>query len=66
MKDLVKKQALEFISGLDYMRWNGETENYSELNLYDSNITEEDKILSHWISYISDRQMPFEKIWIFG
>lgn len=66
MESVIKSKALKFISALHHIRWNETKENYNELNLYKNDISNEDKILAHWITYISDRQMPFEKIWIFG
>lgn len=52
MKSVIKSNALKFISALDHIRWNETKENYSELNLYKTDISDEDKILSHWITYL--------------
>ncbi len=68
VKDIgkTKDKAKIFVSALNNIRWNSTKDSYSELNLYDTNVSAEDKILAHWITYISDRGMPFENIWIFG
>lgn len=50
------------ISWLDYRRWNVE-DNYNYINFFKSNLTDCEKILTHWICYITDRQMPFEIVW---
>ena len=50
------------ISWFDNKRWNVE-DNYSDINYIKNDITNCEKILTHWICYITDRQMPFEIIW---
>jgi hypothetical protein len=55
-------KVLKAISWLDSKRWDKE-ENYNYINFIDKDLTNSDKILTHWISYITDRQMPFEKVW---
>jgi len=50
------------ISWLDERRWNTE-DNYNFINFFRNNLTNCEKILTHWICYITDRQMPFEVVW---
>ena len=50
------------ISWLDYIRWRT-AGNYNFVNYSRSNLTNCEKILTHWISYITDRQMSFEIVW---
>lgn len=50
------------IAWLDDKRWNPEnTCNY--LNFCRDDLTNCEKILTHWLCYVTDRQMPFELIW---
>jgi len=50
------------ISWLDSKRW-GEEKNYNFINFAYNDLTNSEKILTHWICYITDRQMPFEIVW---
>jgi hypothetical protein len=50
---------------IDKARW-GNKENYNLINFYDSNISNDTKILTHWLCYITDRQMAFERVWDVG
>ena len=50
------------ISWLDDRRWNTE-DNYNFINFFRDDLTNCEKILTHWICYITDRQMPFEVVW---
>jgi hypothetical protein len=50
------------ISWLDYRRWDVK-DNYNYLNFFKNDLTNCEKILTHWICYITDRQMPFEVVW---
>jgi hypothetical protein len=50
------------ISWLDRWRFSNEN-NYNFLNFSSPNLTNCEKILTHWICYITDRQMPFEIVW---
>lgn len=49
------------ISCLDDWRWNKDNKNI--IKYFRPDLTNCEKILTHWICYITDRQMPFEKIW---
>lgn len=50
------------ISWLDDKRWNVES-NYDFVNSFRDDLTNCEKILTHWVCYITDRQMPFESVW---
>jgi hypothetical protein len=50
---------------IDKARW-GNKENYNLINFYDNNLSNDVKILTHWLCYISDRQMAFERVWDIG
>jgi len=50
------------ISWLDTRRWNREN-SYNFINFFRDDLTNCEKILTHWICYITDRQMPFEIVW---
>ena len=49
------------IAWLDEKRW-GIEENYDVIKFPES-FTNCEKILTHWICYITNRQMPFESVW---
>ncbi len=50
------------ISWLDRQRWNPENlRNY--VNFFQEDLSSCEKVLTHWVCYITDRQMPFELIW---
>jgi len=53
---------LTVFSKLDDIRW-GKTANYNLINYCRDDLTADEKLLTHWICYIMDRQMPFERIW---
>lgn len=55
-------QICKVISWLDDRRWNIE-DNYNFINFFREDLSNSEKILTHWICYITDRQMPFEIIW---
>jgi hypothetical protein len=56
---------LEVFSLLDDIRWN-EVSNYNLINYCRDDLTDDEKLLTHWLCYITDRQMPFERIWDIG
>ena len=55
-------QICKVISWLDDRRWNTE-DNYNFINFFREDLSNSEKILTHWICYITDRQMPFEAVW---
>lgn len=50
------------ISWLDDKRWNV-GDNYNFVNFFRDDLTNCEKILTHWVCYITDRRMPFEIVW---
>jgi len=56
---------LNIFSKLDDIRWNGPG-NYNLINYCRDDLTDDEKLLTHWLCYIVDRQMPFERIWDIG
>lgn len=55
-------KILKTISWLDNWRWNTQ-DNYNFVNFFRDDLTSCEKILTHWICYITDRQMSFEIVW---
>ena len=62
------KQKLDLIAFLDKCRWESKANNYYTVNYSErKNINNiDDKRLIHWLTYITDRGMPFEQIWDVG
>lgn len=58
---------LEIFSQLDDMRWNTRSDN-SLINYCcdDLSISNDGRLLTHWLSYISDRLTRFERVWEVG
>lgn len=56
---------LEVFSVFDDIRWKTIT-NYSILNCFKEDLYPEEKLLTHYLCYIMDRQMPFRRIWDIG
>ncbi|MFA5303298.1 MAG: hypothetical protein WC393_02050, partial [Candidatus Nanoarchaeia archaeon] len=66
MDDVSK--LFKIISWIDLKRWES-TENYNFIHYCEKINSQSDfdeMLLTHWVCYIVDRQMPFEKIWING
>lgn len=59
------KLILRTFSWLDDIRWSF-APNYNLINYSHSDLTSDEKLLAHWICYITDRQMPFLRIWEVG
>jgi len=59
------KIILRTFSQLDEIRWNTSS-NYNLINYCRDDLTADEKLLTHWLSYIMDRQMPFQRIWDIG
>jgi hypothetical protein len=49
-------------SFFDEARWST-NENDNIINFVPENLTDDNKLLTHWLCYITDRQMGFERIW---
>jgi len=63
MKRLSK--IFKIISFFDDCRWSKKG-NYNSINFFSNNLDADSKLLTHWLCYISDRQMSFEIIWDVG
>lgn len=50
---------------IDKARW-GNKENYNLINFYRNDLSNDVRLLTHWLCYIADRQMAFELIWDVG
>ncbi len=59
------KEIFQIIPFYDEVRWNS-ISNYNLINFYKTDLNYDTKLLTHWLCYISDRQMAFERIWEVG
>lgn len=50
---------------LDRARWQYDY-NYNLINYFRNDLTEDEKLLTHWICYITDRRTQFRRIWDVG
>lgn len=57
--------VLDIFSALDDVRWSHAT-NYNLINHCADDFTPDEKLLSHWLCYITDRQTAFERVWEVG
>jgi hypothetical protein len=55
----------KIISFYDDVRWSN-NDNYSSINFFSNHLSNDSILLTHWLCYIADRQMPFERIWDVG
>lgn len=58
-------EIFKIISFYDDYRWESSC-NYNLINFFKNDLTSDIKILTHWLCYITDRQMPFQRIWDIG
>ena len=60
-------RILDIFSQLDDIRWNI-ADNYNLINYCcdKDKLTNDEKLLTHWLCYITDRQMGFERVWDVG
>ncbi|MDK2463290.1 MAG: hypothetical protein QI223_00730 [Candidatus Korarchaeota archaeon] len=58
-------EIFRMFAELDRVRWQV-AENYNLVNYCVDSLSAEEKLLTHWVSYITDRQMPFEVVWEVG
>ena len=56
---------LKVFSALDDVRWSY-TANYNLVNYCAEDLTPDEKLLSHWLCYVTDRQTGFERVWEVG
>jgi hypothetical protein len=59
------RSILAVFSALDEIRWSEEA-NYNLINYCCDDLSPSEKFLTHWLCYVTDRQMPFERIWAIG
>jgi hypothetical protein len=57
--------VLETFSRLDDIRWQ-DAGNYNPLNYSHDDLTPDEKLLTHWLCYIADRQTAFRRVWDVG
>ena len=61
------QKQFDIVNFLDKCRWSTSVNsNYGLINYFRNDLTNDLKLLTHWISYITDRQMAFEQIWDIG
>jgi len=53
------------MSFYDDFRW-ARRDNYNLINFFRDDLEDDTKLLTHWLCYITDRQMPFKIIWDVG
>ena len=58
-------KIFKIISFYDKARWVSAS-NYNIINYYSKNLDDDTKLLTHWLCYITDRQMAFSRIWDIG
>lgn len=58
-------EIFKVMSFYDKIRW-GSISNYDTINFFRDNLDVDTKILTHWLCYITDRQMPYKRIWDLG
>jgi len=59
------KKIFKIMSFYDEVRWNS-ISNYNLINFFKDKLDDDTKLLTHWLCYITDRQMAFERIWEVG
>ena len=62
-QEVKMKEKFEIIDFFDKARWQSDCEDALINYAYPNNLTSDEKLLTHWLSYIMDRQMSFEQIW---
>ncbi len=55
-------KILQIFSSLDDVRWSA-AGNYNLINYCTNDLTPDEKLLSHWLCYVTDRQTDFRRIW---
>ncbi len=58
-------EILDAFSALDDIRWS-QRSNYSLINHCAPDLTADEKLLTHWLCYIADRQTAFQRVWDVG
>ena len=57
--------VFKIVSFYDKIRWSSSS-NYNLINFFKDDLDDDTKLLTHWLCYITDRQMPFQRIWDLG
>ena len=66
LKDSSKlRDILRIFSALDDVRWR-DAGNYNLINYCEDDFTPDEKLLTHWLCYIADRQTAFQRVWDVG
>lgn len=66
ISDQIKiKGVVELFAALDGIRWS-HSANYNLINYCAADLTADEKMLTHWLCYVTDRQTAFERIWEVG
>ncbi|MGA3143278.1 MAG: hypothetical protein ABSF10_09590 [Verrucomicrobiota bacterium] len=66
IKDSSKlRNILRIFSALDDARWS-DTGNYNLINYCEEDFTPDEKLLTHWLCYITDRGTAFQRVWDVG
>lgn len=58
-------EIFQVFSWLDGVRWSY-VSNYNLINYCADNLTPDEKLLTHWLCYVTDRQTGFERVWEVG
>jgi hypothetical protein len=58
-------EVLRLFTALDEIRW-GCDRSEDLINSAVADLSPDEKLLTHWLCYIMDRQMPFQRIWDVG
>lgn len=58
-------EVLRIFSALDDVRWQ-DAGNYNLINYCKDDLTADEKLLTHWLCYIADRQTAFQRVWDVG
>lgn len=59
------EEIFDITNFFDDARWKNK-DNYNLINFFRDGLSNDSKILTHWICYITDRQMNFRRIWDVG
>ncbi len=66
IKDSSKlRDILRIFSALDNVRW-ATPANYNLINYCEDDFTPDEKLLTHWLCYVADRQTAFQRVWDVG
>lgn len=63
-KDAIRR-IMQVFSWLDAARWSS-PENYNTTKSFAADLKPDERLLTHWLCYITDRMTPFERVWDVG